>query len=164
MYFYNQSFWLDECSLGFNILHRSYFFKLFKALDLYQVAPPFFMVTCKFLLNISHQVNNFYTKDLVLRLFPCICSIVSLPLFAILVQKMFKNKYFTWISTAMLVFNPAAINYTQELKQYSCEMMFTIILLLAFLSLDIKNICYKKLALYSLLPLHRGFQALPGLL
>lgn len=151
VYFYNQSFWYDECSLGGNILHRSYFFKLFKALDLFQVAPPFFMVTCKFLLDISHQVNNFYTKDLVLRLFPCICSIVSLPLFAILVQKMFKNRYFTWISTALLVFNPAAINYAQELKQYSCEMMFTIILLLAFLSLDIKNICYKKLALYSLL-------------
>ena len=151
VYFYNESFWIDECNLGTNILEKSYL-QLFKPLDYGQVAPPFFLVASKLLLDLSHQINNIDTRDLILRLFPCICSIASLPLLAVLVNKMFNNnKYFSWISVAILAFNPVAINYAQEFKQYSCEMMFSIILLLAFVSLDIKTVSYKKLALYSLL-------------
>ena len=150
VYFYNQSFWIDECSLGTNILEKSYL-QLFKPLDCGQVAPPFFLVLSKLFLDISHQINNIDTRDLILRLFPCICAIASLPLFAVLVNKIFNDKYFSWISVAILSFNPAAINYAQEFKQYSCEMMFSIILLLAFVCLDIKTVSYKKLAFYSLL-------------
>ena len=150
VYFYNESFWIDECSLGTNILEKSYL-QLFKPLDYCQVASPFFLVVSKLLLDLSHQINNIDTRDLILRLFPCICSIASLPLFAVLVNKMFNNRYFSWISVAILAFNPTAINYAQEFKQYSCEMMFSIILLLTFVSLDIKTVSYKKLALYSLI-------------
>lgn len=150
VYFYNSSFWLDECALGANILERPYL-KLFSPLSIGQVAPPFFMIVCKFILDISQQVHNFEIRDMMLRLFPCICSIVSLPLFSYIVHKMFNNRYFTWFCTAMLAFNDTAINYAQEFKQYSCEMMFSIILAIAFYSTDIKTVSYKKLWLCNLL-------------
>lgn len=150
VYFYNQSFWQDECALGINILERPYL-KLFSPLSIIQVAPPFFMIVCKFLLDISQQVNNFEIRDMMLRLFPCICSIISLPLFSYLVHRMFNNRYFTWVCTAMLAFNAPAINYAQEFKQYSCEMMFSLLLIIAFYNIDIKAVSIKKLWANSLL-------------
>ena len=150
VYFYNQSFYGDEGSLGFNILQKSYL-QLFEPLDILQVAPPFFMIVCKFILNISHQIDNFEMRDMMLRLFPCLCSIISLPLFSYLIHKMFNNRYMTWICSAMLAFNAVAINYTQVFKQYTCEIMFTIILLIVFHSLNIKTVSYKNCWLYSLL-------------
>ena len=147
VYFYNSSFFGDEAALGLNIIEKNYF-KLFEPLKIGQVAPPFFMVVCKFILDISQQAGNIVTRDLVLRLFPCLCSIISLPLFAYLIHKMFDNKYMLWVCTAMLAFNTTAINYAQEFKQYSCEMMFALILLIAFLHLDIKTVSNKKLGLY----------------
>lgn len=144
VYFYNQSFWADECSLAINIVRRP-FIKLFNPLDMEQVSPPFFMIISKFILLISGQSYNLETRDLILRLFPCFCSIVSLPLFSYFVYKIFNNRYILWIATSMLAFNNTAINYTQEFKQYSCEMMFALILTIAFLNLNLKNISIKKL-------------------
>lgn len=148
-YSFNPSFWLDECMLGVNINEiGSNYLKYFRPLALQQCAPPLFLITCRLILDISHQAGHLYNQDWVLRLFPFLCSIVSLPLFAILLTKISTNKYFIWLSMAMLAFNRTAIYYSQEFKQYSCEMMFSLILLLIFCSIDLKKISIKKLGSY----------------
>ena len=149
VYFYNQSFGVGECMLGVNINEiGSNYLKYFEPLKLNQCAPPLFLIVCRLILDISHQAGHFYNQDLMLRLFPFLCSVASLPLFAILLTKIATNKHFIWASMAMLVFNQTAIRYAQEFKQYSCEMMFTLILLLMFNSLNLKEISYKKLGTY----------------
>lgn len=151
-YFFNQSFWLDECSLGVNINSAKNYSDFFKPLVLWQCAPPFFMIVCKALLDISHQAGHIHCQDLILRLFPCLCSILSLPLFVLFVQKVTNNRYFLWTSVAMLSFNKCAINYSQQFKQYSCEMMFALILLLSFYSIkDIRKISVRKLSFFVLI-------------
>ena len=148
-YSFNPSFWLDECMLGFNINEiGSNYLKYFKPLELNQCAPSMFLITCRIILDISHQAGHFYNQDLMLRLFPFLCSVVSLPLFATFLSKISTNRYFMWTTIAMLAFNKSAINYSVEFKQYSCEMMFTLILMLIFNSLNLKEISYKKLGMY----------------
>ncbi len=152
IYFYNNSFWNDEAALALNLLEKSYI-EFFQPLEYYQAAPPLFLVFSKFLFNIFSQGagQNVSNIDLILRIIPCFSSIISLPLFLFLLHKMFKNKPLILISFAIFSFNYIAVNYTQEFKQYSTELMFSVILLLSFYSINIKFISIKKLFLYSML-------------
>ena len=147
LYLYNNSFFIDECALGANIINRNYL-ELFLPLQLFQCSPPFFLMASKFILDISHQLGNLYTQDLVLRFLPLFCSIASLPLFAIFLNKITNNKIFIWICLAMMSFNDIAISYAAIFKQYSTELMFSLILLLIFHNFSI-NLSKKNLILYS---------------
>ena len=149
-YIINQSFFCDECSLGFNIVTRNYL-ELFLPLNVSQCAPPFFLVISKFILDMSHQYGNLYTQDLTLRLFPLICSIISLPLFAIFLNKITNNKMYIWICLAILSLNHCAIEYSVVFKQYSCELMFALILLLTFFHFDINKLTKKNSIIYSII-------------
>lgn len=145
----NPSSWLDTQALALN-LTRSYG-DFFKPLDYLQIAPPFFMIISKFLLSIFSPENNIEYKDFILRLFPYMCGIISLPLFSILLQKMFKNYFLTMVGSFLLCFNSYAIYYSIEFKSYQSDMMFAIILMIIFYSIDIKNISIKKLSFCSLI-------------
>ncbi len=150
LYFYNQSFFSDECTLSFNIITKNYL-ELFLPLDNVQSAPPLFLVISKFILDISHQAGNIYTQDLALRFFPLCSSIVTLPLFVIFLNKITNNKIFIWICLAMLSFNNITISYAAIFKQYSTELMFTLILLLIFFHFDINKLTTKNSIIYSII-------------
>ena len=145
----NPSHWYDSYALALN-LENSYS-NLFKPLYYSQVAPPFFLVINKFIYNIFYTGGSIEFKDFIIRLFPYFCSILSLPIFALCVQKIFKSSIITLVATFLLSFNTWAINYAIEFKQYSCELMFSCILLYLFYSIDLKNDSYKKISIYSLL-------------
>ena len=149
VYLYNQSFWLDEMYLGINIVERNYL-KLFRALSLSQVAPPFFLVASKFILNICSGDGNIATKDLALRFIPFLSSVFSLPLFAFVSHKIFKNNFLTITATLLMAFNVSAINYAQEFKQYSTEMLIAIILLYVFYCIDVNKDSLKRIVTYSI--------------
>jgi len=149
LYFLNNSFWLDTCSLALN-LERDYF-ELFKPLDNVQMCPPLFLIISKFLLNLLNYPYNLELRDLMLRVLPCFCSIITLPLFFLVTEKMYHNKYFNCITSFLLAFNPIAINYTIEFKQYSCELMYTLILFLVFFSINIKEANRKALIISALI-------------
>lgn len=149
VYFYNQSFWLDEMYLGINIVERNYL-KLFRALSLSQVAPPFFLLASKFILNICSSDGNIAARDLALRFIPFLSSVFFLPLFAFVSHKIFKNNFLTIAATLLMAFNVSAINYAQEFKQYSTEMLIAIILLYVFYCIDINKDSFKKIAIYSI--------------
>ena len=150
LYLYNNSFFIDECTLGYNIITKKYF-ELFLPLDIYQSAPPLFLVISKFILDISHQTGNIYTQDLALRVFPLCSSIVALPLFAIFLNKISNNKIFIWLCLAILSLNHCAIEYGAQFKQYSTELMFTLILLLTFFHFDINKLTKKTSIIYSII-------------
>ena len=115
-----------------------------------QTCPPFFLILSKFFLQISGQENNLAIRDLILRILPMVSSILTIPLFAILSHRLFQNKNFTLISTAILSLNQAAINYAAEFKQYSTELFFATAGLLIFACVDIKKDSIKKLILNSI--------------
>ena len=151
VYFYKQLFWGDESALAINIICGSYA-DMFKPLVSHQVAPPLFLVIEKLLLQFSSLNSSDITfRDLTMLIFPLFCSIISLPLFAYYLNKVFRNDYLLLTGTFLISFTPMIVNYAQELKQYSCEMLISIILLTAFYSLDIKKAGNKKLWGYSLL-------------
>ena len=145
----NPSYWVDTYSLAENI--DKPYFDFFKPLEHHQVAPPFFMMVSKFILGFFNVTTNFELKDFALRIFPFICGITALPLFAVMLQKLYKNELFTLIGTFILAFNQYAIYYSIEFKQYSCELLFSILLVIVFNSIDFEKISTKRLYLYSLL-------------
>lgn len=149
MFAYNKSFWFDEALIGSSIINKSYL-ELFGTLDFIQVAPPLFCVASKFLLNISNVVGNFACQDFVLRIIPFTFSILSLPLFAAVAQKFFKNNIFTWIATSIYCFNHVNLQFCQDCKQYSLESFIALIMFWIFYSLDLKNSSAKKIFLLSL--------------
>ncbi len=144
---YNLPFFCDEAWVAANILHLKY--GELCTLNYMQACPPMFLFISKFLLDISHQAYDIYSRDLIFRIVPFISSLLTLPLFAYFCQKLYKNKLFTLAALASLSLSVIAIDYAQEFKQYSFEMLFTILLLYSFYFVNIQNDPFKKLALYS---------------
>ncbi len=128
---HNPSLFCDETALALNVINRN-FAGLFQGLDHMQVAPPLFLVTTKILYNLVNAGNDLYARDLIFRTFPFFCGVVSIPLFMYFVHLLFKNNNFTILSAFIFVLNPVLIDYSSEFKQYSCELMFALLLLIIF--------------------------------
>ncbi len=121
-YLFNRSLWSDEAALALNIIRYDYL-DLLKPLDYSQAGPPLFLIITNFFTNL------FGDNEYVLRLLPLIASIFSLFLFWYLTRK-FLNKYIVPIAVGLLTFSGTAIYYSDELKQYSSDLMVTIIVLI----------------------------------
>lgn len=143
----NQSFGFDECALTSNILTKSYI-ELLKPLDFGQVAPPLFLFIEKFIYQIF---GEFLPIETTFRIFPCLCSILSLILLPFFVHKVYKNSLFTCGVAYISAFIPYVVNYANEVKQYSCELLVSIILISFFYFFDIKNCSKKKLTVLAIL-------------
>ena len=149
MLFVNDSFWFDTCALGANITRN--FTDFFKPLDYLQAAPPFFMIISKFLCSVFYNGSNLEQKDFILRLVPYFSGILSMPLFSFLVQKMFKNYFITTVCTAFFSYNNYLIYYSREFKPYSSDVLISLVILLIFWTIKLKNCSTVKLFLYSLI-------------
>lgn len=141
-YLFNRSLWLDEASLALNIINKSYF-ELLKPLDFSQVAPILFLQIEKIF---SELIPN---SEFGLRLFPLISFLTSIPLFYLLSNKMVKNKVIALISTSIFSISLSLLKYSSEVKQYSVDVLFTIIILYCSLTLQLnKN---KSLFIYAII-------------
>lgn len=136
-YLFNRSLWLDEASLALNVIDRD-FAGLFKPLDYYQGAPPFFLTATKMLVSI------FGDSEPVLRLFPLVAGVVSIVLFYFLAKSAFNNRWIAVIAVAFFALNTRLIYFSQEFKQYSSDVMFTLAMLLLGISLDFNKLSYTK--------------------
>lgn len=145
----NRSFWLDEAFLGINILKHSYL-ELFLPLEFYQVSPPLFSVVCKFFYNVFGGNQSLARGDYLLRILPFLSSIFSVPLFILICNRLFKNKYFTVISSVFFLFNIPALRYTAEFKQYSTELFVGLVAIYIFQTLFNNDISKKRAILYSI--------------
>lgn len=139
----NPSFWDDECSLAWNVLHKNYT-DFFSVLNFIQVAPPFFMIMTKFM------TKMFGESDFILRLTPFIFGIASMVMFLLISIKMFNNKVTVVAGNLIFATNQALVNYASEFKQYSCDVFFTLLCFYLFVDL-IKNNSLKKNIAYSLI-------------
>lgn len=139
----------DACALS-SSLYKHYI-NLFKPLNYFQIAPPFFMVFSSAIVKSLGSDFIFEVKDMLLRLLPFFCGVFSIPLFLIFLNKISENKYFKYICLFLFSFNYLAIMYSVQFKQYTLELMITLILLNIFYSFDIKDVSLKKIILFSFL-------------
>lgn len=118
----DRSLWLDESALALNIIDRSAG-ALLGPLAFSQAAPPGFLLVEKAFMHL------FGRGEYALRLFPLLCSLAALPLFAVLARRMLTR----WpAALATLLFAGAGdlIYYGSEVKQYSSDVTATLVLLL----------------------------------
>lgn len=140
----NPSFWNDECSLAWNVVHQNYL-DFFSVLKFTQVAPPLFMVTAKLF------TQFFGDSDFILRLAPFLFGTLSIIMFFLISIKIFDKKITVIISNLIFSINQTLINYASEFKQYSCDVFFTLLCFYLFLDLLNNKISNKKCALYSII-------------
>lgn len=145
----NPSCWRDECALAWNIKFKSYV-ELFGPLRFLQVAPPFFLVASKFLANIFNAENTLKTRDLVLRLIPFVCGVLSIPVFYLVSKELFCSKKTIVLALLFFVTSSSLIDYSYEFKPYEVDVFCSLLLILFFLRLDLSKISFKKLFFSSL--------------
>jgi len=119
-YIADRSLWVDEASLALNIINRTYM-ELLQPLDYDQGAPLGFLVVVKLTTSI---LGN---QDFILRLIPLLSGILSL----ILVYQITVDYFGKSALTALLMFSisGAMIAYSTELKQYSTDVLISLLLI-----------------------------------
>jgi len=120
-YLANRSLWLDELRLTLNILERSYA-GLTSPLDYNQGAP------IGFLLLVKASTELFGRSEYALRLVPFIFGIVSVLLFY-RVARDFIVPSAVPLAVALFAILPPLVYYSSEVKQYSGDVMATLLLL-----------------------------------
>ncbi len=153
VYCRNISFWGDEASIALNLMNKSYL-ELFKGLDYLQVAPPGFLILSKFILNIFNPKID-YIRDLLLRFFPFVFSCLSLLVFYKFSKNFIKDKKTLLFASTLFAFNPCAILYAAQLKQYSLELLVSVVLMSLFYRIIITNKI--RIADFVLIPLSMWF-------
>ena len=121
-YFYiiNRSLWLDEAMLALNIVNRS-FLDLLKPLDLDQAAPVGFLLLQKVAICLLG------VRDYVLRIVPMLSGLLSIPLMYAVTSQYRQSCVF--FSLALFALSLKLIYYSSELKQYSTDVLASLLLL-----------------------------------
>lgn len=120
-YFLCFPLWDDECFLCFNFIDRGYM-ELLQPLQFHQVAPWLFLWIE------ATMVKLFGFSELILRLFPFLCSIGSLFLFRALVRRFLKGSALVLAIAVFAVAYPG-IRYAGEAKQYASDLFVSLALL-----------------------------------
>ena len=110
------AFWHDELALVRNIVEKPLRELLLTPLDYTQVAPPGFLLLEK--AAITALGNNEYA----LRLFPLLCALISLPLFADLARRMLTPGA-ALLAFALFSLAPTLIGFGSQVKQYSMDVV-----------------------------------------
>ncbi len=119
-YFFNRGLWMDEASLALNIINPE--ISLLKPLENLQVAPILFLLIERF---------SFYLlgpSELALRLFPLLCSLLSLPFAYLFFKNISKDKRLVYIALITYSLAPSLIYYSSEVKQYAVDVLITLVL------------------------------------
>ena len=111
--------WTDEASLTLNIIHRSYT-GLLRPLNLYQVAPLFFLWTQKFI------IDHMGTSALSIRLLSFVAGVACVPLAWLVYRPAFGPRA-ALVATALIVCSLAPVRLTCDAKPYSIDLFFGLI-------------------------------------
>ena len=142
-YAYGRPFWNDESALAINLANKS-FLELFMPLVHEQVTPPLYAIFCKFCGLFIEKAEYAY------RLPALICGIASLPLFWAFAEKTLNNKIGKIFAIGLFALNYQLIYYSQELKQYSCDVLLFLTILISYFYIDHKKFDRKLFALIGL--------------
>lgn len=128
-YLINNSFFTDEILLAQNIFERNYT-ALFLPLNYFQSTPYLFLVISKF---ISSTLG---INELCFRWFPFISSLISVFLFYMLLKEYFKNFWVKALGLFTFAISYQLLFYSQAFKQYSSDVLVSIIILFAASKLE----------------------------
>ena len=122
-YSYGRPFWLDECYLALNITdYNNYFLKL----AYNQAAPPLFMYISKLLSFVPIK------QEYSLRFIPLLSYICVLPVFFLLIVKVFKTHTAKLVAFTLFAFNYKVLYYSQEFKQYSSDLLIFLLIIVSY--------------------------------
>lgn len=121
-YLINNSFFTDEILLAQNIIERNGI-ELFYPLNYFQSAPFLFLI-------LSKAVSLININELAFRFIPFISSILSVYLFYILIKDLFKTKLAKCLGLFTFAISYQLLFYAQAFKQYSSDVLVSIIVLL----------------------------------
>lgn len=124
-YLSNRSLWLDEILLARNLESRTAW-ELLKPLDFRQGAPPLFLLLEKL------TINLFGHSELALRALPLLAGIAALPLLWLIARQILGLRS-ALVAVGILCVIEPAIYYSSEVKQYSTDLLTTLVLWWAFL-------------------------------
>lgn len=141
----NRSLWLDEGYLSLNLLNKD-FSELLQPLDHKQVAPIIFLFIEKFFLQLVPGL-----PDYALRILPLVCFIASAVLFYKVVMELFTNRFSSLVALSIFIFNPFLFYYASEIKQYSSDVLLSVIFLYIIVFVKWDNpLVYIKLTLFGI--------------
>jgi hypothetical protein len=141
-YLHHNSYWNDEAALVMNILHRG-FADLLRPLDFAQAAPPMFL----WLERLVYRKAG--SSEYVLRAPPVLMGLIALPCFALLAWRLLRPAAAAW-AVAWYGINDRIIPQVTEVKQYSADLLFSTLLLLAAFGARRQATPARRLALVSL--------------
>lgn len=141
-FLYNRSLTEGEAALALNIVQRSYS-ELLKPLDYVQAAPVGFLIIQRWALNM------FGNSEYSLRIIPLIAGITSLFLFYRLAKQILNEKGLT-ISLILFTVCDHLIYFSSEVKQYSTDVFFTLIILLSAYLVIKKHLNIKYIIIFGI--------------
>ena len=143
IWYHHTDFFCDEASLTKNIITRNYF-ELFGPLDYAQCCPPIFLILGKLI------YSNFGLNERALCSISFSAGILSLFLFTFLTFKVFKHKISILFATLLFSISFPLLICSMFFKQYSFDVLFTIIVLFAVFSIKDKKLSNLQMFFLSL--------------
>jgi len=135
-----RSFWIDELWVAYDISTR-HFIDIFLSQNFFShdfpVSPMGFALIVKFFVLVLGQSETAF------RLFPFLCSIASLILFARLTKKWFGQHGIACVVLTFFVFNEQLIHFASQAKRYSTDLL-VYLLVLSFAPALLKKIHDRK--------------------
>lgn len=119
------SFFGDEGAL-IQIIKRRSFCGLFRDLEFAQSCPSVFLVINKVIYSV------FGMNEVALRFTSYLFGLLSFTIVPFFKDFLFKNKILNLVLMTALIINYQLLYYSQEFKQYSSDVFFTLLLLLLF--------------------------------
>ncbi|MGC4234639.1 MAG: hypothetical protein QM594_16775, partial [Niabella sp.] len=135
-FFQNRSLWIDEAYLSNSIVSYSLHKLLTEPLLYYQKAPLGFLIMQKLFITI------FTPNELALRLFPLLCNLCSLFVFYAICRYFLKPGYI-WLALVVFCLAPPIIFHAAEAKQYSSELLSSLIILYLYTQLQRRRVTGK---------------------
>lgn len=143
-YLVNNSFFLDEILLAFNVIYKNYI-GLFYPLRYDQAAPFLFLFLTKLI------ISHFGVNELAFRLLPFLSSLMSIAAFYFLCVKTLERFWVRVLSLLLFCINFQLLFYTQAFKQYSSDVLIAILILLIALSINSEKIKWPKVLILGIL-------------
>lgn len=143
LYLVKAPFWIDEIMLGLSFTDRD-LSGMFLPLEADQKAPPLFLCL------VYGLVKLFGFNEYIFRLVPFVSSVSAVFLFFIFLKQHIKNKL--GILIGMFLFSTCIplIYYSAEFKPYSCDLLICLILLLSYKYIQLKELSFLRVFLYSI--------------
>lgn len=137
-----RSLWLDEAALANNLLLDN---TILNNTIYLQSAPPIF----KFISLISVKLLG--VNEYALRFFPMLCFLFSCLLFYLLIDKIIKNDIVKMCTFLSFSINPLLLYYALEFKQYSCDLMISLLFIVFCYYLNFNRMSLKNFSVFCFL-------------